>query len=1287
VASKGDELTAIHKRFSELYAARNYPAALAEAQKYEAAVKAKLGTAHPSYGTALNELGIVYHAQGKYGEAEEFLARALTIYERSGNANLLNIANTLTNLGNVERSQAKYSKAEPLYKRALAIREKAPGQPNVSRTLDNLAVLYRLQGKYSDAEELLKRALNIQEKALGGSHPDVAATLNGLALVYRYQGKYSDAEELFKRALNIKEKALGGNHRDLASSLNNLALVYQAQAKYSDAEGLFKRALAINEKALGESHPSVAVNLDNLAVVYLDQGKYSDAEELFKRALNIQEKALGESHPLVATSLGGLARVYRDQGKYSDAEGLFKRALNIKEKALGDSHPEIAASLNDLARVYRDQRKYSDAEELNKRALNIQEKALGESHPSVAATLGNLAEVYRYERKYSDAEGLFKRALGIQEKALGESHPEVATTRHNLALVYRSQGKYSDAAEIFSRALAIYESSLGESHPNVAIALENLAILYSVAGKNEDSLTYSRRAASAVIAFSEDETVGARRQDDSSGLVERRADYFRRYVASLAIAARRSTEAQPALAREAMDAAQWANHSSAGAALAQMSARFASGNGALTSLIRERQDLSAAWRDKDKMLVDALGKPGGQRNGAQIEALRKQVADIERRRMAVAARLEKEFRDYAALSSPKSLKAEEVQRLLGPDEALVFFLAGDRESYVFALTREAFDWKTIPLSAKSLSENVGVLRLGLDVAELTKSANAGKPQLFDVGLAHQLYAALLEPVEELVKTKHHLMIVPTGPLTGLPFHLLVTETPATPVPQLKDIATYRDAAWLIKRQAVSVLPSVASLQALRVFAHAGQAAKPMIGFGDPVFDLAERELSSARQRADGRVASATRAYSEFWQGASLDRTKLSKALPSLPDTADELKAVAARLGASASDIHLGADASETTVKHASLADYRVVYFATHGLVAGDVEGLGEPSLALTLPAKPTELDDGLLTASEVAQLKLNADWVVLSACNTAAGDKPGAEALSGLARAFFYAGARALLVSHWSVASDAATQLTTSTFDIIKSDPGIGRAEALRQAMLAYMNDKSSPLHAYPGYWGPFSVIGEGAAPNQITVAPRAERAAASPNLGTKPSDNFGTKPAEAQKAPPPPAAPTPASTPERKDAALAPRSEHAPATPATKPSQQQNALVPPNPTNSPVAPGAPSAPKNPQILERKRVVAAEQKSRLEFLYSLNPDCSSEGQMVVRTSEPPQHGMLTIENGQEATNFPKDNQRFACNNQKSDGVFVFYQPAPGYTGTDSITVYVIFPFGTASTRHYSIEVK
>jgi CHAT domain-containing protein len=303
----------------------------------------------------------------------------------------------------------------------------------------------------------------------------------------------------------------------------------------------------------------------------------------------------------------------------------------------------------------------------------------------------------------------------------------------------------------------------------------------------------------------------------------------------------------------------------------------------------------------------------------------------------------------------------------------------------------------------------------------------------------------------------------------LPFHLLVTEKPAPAPPS--DLAAYRNAQWLLKRHAVSVLPSVASLKAVRVFARKDDAKSPLIGFGDPVFNAEEE----GRPGAENRTVVATRSYTEFWNGVDIDRSMLSKALPRLPETAAELRAVAQNLGAPPSSIYLRQVASETTVKRAALFDYRVVYFATHGLVAGEVKGLAEPSLALTLPKMPSDLDDGLLTASEVAQLKLNADWVVLSACNTIAGDKPGAEALSGLARAFFYAGARALLVSHWAVESNAAMRLTTSTFDILKSDPTLGRAEAVRRAMLAYMNDATNPLNAYPALWAPFVVVGEGA--------------------------------------------------------------------------------------------------------------------------------------------------------------------------------------------------------------------
>lgn len=204
---------------------------------------------------------------------------------------------------------------------------------------------------------------------------------------------------------------------------------------------------------------------------------------------------------------------------------------------------------------------------------------------------------------------------------------------------------------------------------------------------------------------------------------------------------------------------------------------------------------------------------------------------------------------------------------------------------------------------------------------------------------------------------------------------------------------------------------------------------------------------------------------------SLADTSAVRNLPPLPDTAGELKALSAAVHGDEKYLYLREAATEKAVKSLDLSNSRVITFATHGLVAGDLKN-AELALVQTPPEKGTALDDGLLTSSEVAQLKLNADLVILSACNTAAGDNAdGAEGLSGLAKAFFYAGSRALLVSHWPVVFDAAVKLTTG---MLKVDPAVGRAEALRRSMMALMNSKDKPHYAHPLFWAPFVVVGEG---------------------------------------------------------------------------------------------------------------------------------------------------------------------------------------------------------------------
>jgi CHAT domain-containing protein len=286
------------------------------------------------------------------------------------------------------------------------------------------------------------------------------------------------------------------------------------------------------------------------------------------------------------------------------------------------------------------------------------------------------------------------------------------------------------------------------------------------------------------------------------------------------------------------------------------------------------------------------------------------------------------------------------------------------------------------------------------------------------------------------------------------------------------------------------------LTALRRVAKPSAATKPMIGVGNPLLDgdpvsrsweakwaQLARDKQTCPQTLWQRVAGLIEKRRDVRKVATRSgRADLDhlRSQPPLHDTADELCAVAKDLRLSPDDILLGAKASEATLKTLSdsgkLAQYRVVHFATHGTIAGEIEGTSEPGLILTPPKEQTDLDDGYLSASEVAALKLDADWVILSACNTAAGGAHGAEALSGLARAFIYAGARALLVSHWAVSSEATVSLITHAVGAISRDKKLGRAEALRRAMLA-MVDKGKPDQAHPAYWAPFVVVGEGAAP------------------------------------------------------------------------------------------------------------------------------------------------------------------------------------------------------------------
>ena len=202
-------------------------------------------------------------------------------------------------------------------------------------------------------------------------------------------------------------------------------------------------------------------------------------------------------------------------------------------------------------------------------------------------------------------------------------------------------------------------------------------------------------------------------------------------------------------------------------------------------------------------------------------------------------------------------------------------------------------------------------------------------------------------------------------------------------------------------------------------------------------------------------------------------------VPSLPETADELEQMRLTLGADSNSLILRERAVESVLKNnVDFTKYKVVAFATHGLVAGELQGFDEPALMLTPPRRATVEDDGLLTAGEIAKLSFDADLIVLSACNTASSSgELGAEGLSGLAKAFFYAGSRALFVSHWAVLSKPTVRLTTTMLQRLREVPDMARAQAHRESVLAMIADKEAPLLSHPTVWAPFVIVGEGGTP------------------------------------------------------------------------------------------------------------------------------------------------------------------------------------------------------------------
>ena len=1108
--AQSSDPVAIAKRITELHTAGKYAEALPLAERLVVLAKSRYGEVSPDYANALEQLAATHFYQQGYDQAGPLYQQVLAIRERALGPSHESVLAVLDTLASLHRLNRRPDLSQTLLKRVLAAREEKLGRdhPALAEPLRGLAEAEVALQSWGEAEGHIRRALALS----AGRKPTERAQLLGtLAQIELGVGRSDAAERSLKQALGLHEEAAKTGSVTAAAqmahmfTLLQLGGLYQQSDRPQEASMVTERVLVMMEKLVGPDHPSVATQLEVVASSYALLRRYGEAETLRKRAIAINERAYGREHANVALSLQGLGHLFRLQDRVDEALPLLQRALEIAEKQLGPDHPTLVQYLTEVASLYRTQQRLTDAELLFKRALALLETARGVNPGLVGSqklvTLQSLGFLYMAQGRHEAGRPYLERALAVSQDLFGPDHSVTCAMLQSVAIHLIDQGQLDEGERYLTRALPIALKTGDELSQ-----ADNMAGMGMVHFKRDDwaRAHAAMKNASALYLAIDQRTGGATARPGGSQGIPHAEMYLMQAVAAFRLAETDSAGVAT-LRDEAFQMMQRAQSSQAATSVGQMAARFASGTGALANILRERQDLAAEWRTSDKQLTDALSALPAQRNSEKEQALRQRLQAMVPKLTMLDQRIAREFPAYAALVSPEPLSVANVQKLLDASEALVLIASRREQSLVWAITQGSVHWALVPLGDEQLGREVAALRCGLDTAAWGADAQfdcasalgteriPGRPLPFDVSRAHALHEALLGPFRSAIKDKH-LLVAATGPLTALPLSVLVTEQPSAPLPA--DASGYANAAWLTKSHAVSVLPSVASLASLRGVAKPSAARNPFLGIGNPLLSgpsgqdrraWSKQACTELARPSAMHVAARTVAerYNKLFRGTLADNGALRRQAP-LPETADELCAVARDFAANETDVALGSRATETAIKQLNdrgqLASYRVLHFATHGLLAGETESLGssaEPALLLTPPDKATDIDDGLLTASEVAKLRLDADWVVLSACNTAAGGKAGAQPLSGLAGAFFYAGARALLVSHWYVDSDAAVKLVTTLFAEAKRNPTAGRAEAVRRAMLTLMMDTSRPAEwsaAHPSVWAPFVVVGEGGA-------------------------------------------------------------------------------------------------------------------------------------------------------------------------------------------------------------------
>lgn len=890
-----------------------------------------------------------------------------------------------------------------------------------------LYMLGTWEGRRGDLEygaELVAQALEIQRE-LAPSSIELAETMIADGISHALHGDLDGADESFAAALKTA-RARDAGAGAVAAAHIALGNVAQRRGTLESAGQHFAEALRIN-RAINPGGLNVGFALNNLGIVAEETGDLALAGSYYQQSLAIKRAtAPGSMH--VPRALENLAYVAIARGDYVRANDLQSEALALYE-TLAPGNLVLSTSLKLLGRINEARGEYDAARDYWLRAQEL-EGELAPTTLSYAEILAGLAGNAEGNGQISVAGDYEQQALAIREQVAPASLA-VAASLYNLGRLAAMQGNPDQAEQRLTRARALF-SRLAPGTAREANAFHALGELHRDSGRNDSALAHFRRALNAI------ELQRGKLGGTDPVRAQFAAKYGHLYKDTIDLLLQRG---------ETEEAFEVLERYRARSLLAMLAGRNVDLGGSLpATLAKRRSDLNREY-DQTTAELQSLGDTPD--NRAAVDELLARLRALRNDREQLADSIRFAVPRVASVESPRPLSVTDVHALLQPGTTLLSFDIGEQRSHLFALARRqdgstAFSVQPITANLASLAKDVTAVRL---LMQLPDGVDVSTDRLAE--RTYALYQQLLEPAADILAGSNRLVIVPDGPLHRLAFPALVVQPPAAGKPP----------HYLIEDAALHTVVSATLLGELRDRQTAATGDR-LVAFADPAWST----TPSASDPAFGNRA--------------------VESLDPLPYARREAEAIAT-LYSGSSRLLLDDAATELEAKELG-SDARYIHFASHGVL--NQRSPLDSFLLLSPTAGEDAADNGLLQAWEVfEQLRIGADLVTLSACDTGIGTDGGGEGLIGLTRAFHYAGAKSVLASLWSVSDRSTERLMTGLYNRLRDGATID--EALRQSQLELIHhepasgfkaalrrltgDATRSSLSHPFHWAAFQLSGD----------------------------------------------------------------------------------------------------------------------------------------------------------------------------------------------------------------------